>query len=81
MQEDVGRRSGTRSRVGAQCIAVMREDNCTPSSLGRAMSSTRKLIVNAAIAVGSSTALLLGMTGTANAEPAAPLPIDTLPLL
>jgi hypothetical protein len=40
------------------------------------MSTTRKLFANAAIAVGSSAALLLGMTGTANAEPAAPLPID-----
>lgn len=40
------------------------------------MSITRKLFANAAIVVGSSTALLLGMTGTANAEPAAPLPID-----
>ena len=40
------------------------------------MSPTRKLFANAAIAVGSSAALLLGMTGTANAEPAAPLPID-----
>jgi hypothetical protein len=42
------------------------------------MSPTRKLFVNAAIAVGSSAALLLGMTGTANAEPAAPLPIDAM---
>ena len=40
------------------------------------MSPTRKLFANAAIAVGSSTALLLGMTGTANADPASPLPID-----
>jgi hypothetical protein len=40
------------------------------------MSSTKKLFANAAIAVGSSAALLLGMTGTANADPAAPLPID-----
>src|SRR5690348_15331129 len=40
------------------------------------MSTTRKLFANAAIAVGSSAALLLGMTGTANADPAAPLPID-----
>lgn len=42
------------------------------------MSPTRKLFANAAIAVGSSAALLLGMTGTANAEPAAPLPIDAM---
>jgi hypothetical protein len=40
------------------------------------MSVTRKLIANTAVAVGASTALLLGMTGTANAEPIAPLPID-----
>jgi hypothetical protein len=40
------------------------------------MSATRKLLANAAVAVGASTALLLGMTGTANAEPVAPLPID-----
>ena len=40
------------------------------------MSSTRKLFANAAIAVGSSAGLLFGMTGTANADPAAPLPID-----
>jgi hypothetical protein len=40
------------------------------------MSVTRKLIANTAVAVGASTALLLGMTGTANAEPVAPLPID-----
>ncbi len=40
------------------------------------MSPTRKLFANAAIAVGSSAALLLGMTGTANAEPVSPLPID-----
>ncbi len=40
------------------------------------MSPTRKLFANAAVAVGSSAALLLGMAGTANAEPAAPLPID-----
>jgi hypothetical protein len=40
------------------------------------MSPTRKLFANAAIVVGSSAALLLGMTGTANADPAAPLPID-----
>ncbi len=42
------------------------------------MSTTRKLFANAAVAVGSSAALLLGMTGTANAEPAAPLPIDAM---
>ena len=42
------------------------------------MSPTRKLFANAAIAVGSSAALLLGVTGTANAEPAAPLPIDAV---
>jgi hypothetical protein len=40
------------------------------------MSLTRKLLANAAVAVGSSAALLLGMTGTADAEPMAPLPID-----
>ena len=40
--------------------------------------STRKLFANAAVAVGSSAALLLGVTGTANAEPAAPLPIDAI---
>jgi hypothetical protein len=40
------------------------------------MSATRKLLANAAVAVGASTALLSGMTGTANAEPVAPLPID-----
>ena len=40
------------------------------------MSPNRQLFANAAIAVGSSAALLLGMAGTANAEPAAPLPID-----
>jgi hypothetical protein len=40
------------------------------------MSVTRKLIANTAVAVGASTALLLGTTGTANAEPVAPLPID-----
>ena len=40
------------------------------------MSATRKLLADAAVAVGASTALLLGMTGTANAEPVAPLPID-----
>ena len=33
------------------------------------MSTTRKLFANAAVAVGSSAALLLGVTGTANAEP------------
>src|ERR1700742_3600184 len=42
------------------------------------MSSTQKLFARAAIVVGSSAALLLGMTGTANAEPAAPLPIDAV---
>jgi hypothetical protein len=42
------------------------------------MSLTRKLFANAAVAVGSSAALLLGMTGTANAEPIAPLPIDAM---
>jgi hypothetical protein len=40
------------------------------------MSSTRTMITNAAVAVGSSAALLLGVTGVANAEPAPPLPID-----
>ncbi len=40
------------------------------------MSATRKLFTNAAITVGASTALLMGMTGTANADPAAPVPID-----
>ncbi|WP_123025377.1 Rv1157c family protein [Mycolicibacterium stellerae] len=42
------------------------------------MSPTRKLFANAAVAVGSSAALLLGVTGTANAEPPAPLPIDAM---
>ena len=42
------------------------------------MSPTRKLFANAAVAVGSSAAMLLGMTGTANADPAAPLPIDAM---
>jgi hypothetical protein len=42
------------------------------------MSPDRKLFANAAVAVGSSAALLLGMAGTANAEPAAPLPIDAM---
>src|SRR6476620_4245164 len=42
------------------------------------MSPTRKLFVNAAVAVGSTAALLLGVTGTANAEPIAPLPIDAV---
>jgi hypothetical protein len=42
------------------------------------MSTSRKLFANAAVAVGSSVALLLGVTGTANAEPAAPLPIDAM---
>ena len=42
------------------------------------MSSTRTMITKAAVAVGSSAALLLGgVTGVANAEPA-PLPIDDL---
>ena len=42
------------------------------------MSSTRTMITRAAVAVGSSAALLLGgVTGVANAEPA-PLPIDGL---
>ena len=40
------------------------------------MSPNRKLFANAAVAVGSSAALLLGMTGTAHAEPVSPLPID-----
>jgi hypothetical protein len=40
------------------------------------MSSTRTMITKAAVAVGSSAALLLGVTGVANAEPAPPLPID-----
>jgi hypothetical protein len=43
------------------------------------MSSTRTMIATAAIAVGSSAALLLGgVTGVANAEPAPPPPIDGL---
>ena len=42
------------------------------------MSPTGKLFANAAVAVGSSAALLLGMTGTANADPASPLPIDAM---
>jgi hypothetical protein len=43
------------------------------------MSSTRTMIATTVIAVGSSTALLLGgVTGVANAEPAPPLPIDGL---
>jgi len=42
------------------------------------MSSTRKLFANTAVAVGSTAALLLGVTGTANAEPIAPLPIDAV---
>ena len=41
------------------------------------MSATRKLFTNAAITVGASTAMLLAMTGTADADPAAPLPINT----
>jgi hypothetical protein len=40
------------------------------------MSSTRTMITKAAVAVCSSAALLLGVTGVANAEPAPPLPID-----
>ena len=66
------------ARVGAQRLAVTPEDDRTPPSLGRTMSPTRKLFANAAVAVGSSAALLLGMTGTANAEPASPLPIDAI---
>ncbi len=44
------------------------------------MSSTRTMITRAAVAVGSSAALLLGgVTGVANAEPAPlPIPIDGL---
>jgi hypothetical protein len=42
------------------------------------MSPNRKLFANAAVAVGSSAALLFGTAGTANAEPAAPLPIDAM---
>ena len=42
------------------------------------MSPNRKLFANAAVAVGSSAALLLGMAGTAHAEPALPLPIDAM---
>jgi hypothetical protein len=42
------------------------------------MSTTRKLFANAAVAVGSSAAMLLGVTGTANADPASPLPIDAV---
>jgi hypothetical protein len=43
------------------------------------MSSTRTIIATAAVAIGSSAALLLGgVTGVANAEPAPPLPIDGL---
>ena len=42
------------------------------------MSPNRKLFANAAVAVGSSAALLLGMTGTAHAEPVSPLPIDAM---
>ena len=40
------------------------------------MSATRKLFTNAAVTVGAATALLMAMTGTANADPAAPGPID-----
>ncbi len=40
------------------------------------MSPNRKLFANAAVAVGSSAAMLLGLTATANADPASPLPID-----
>jgi hypothetical protein len=42
------------------------------------MSPTGKLFANIAVAVGSSAAMLLGLTGTANADPASPLPIDPL---
>ncbi len=42
------------------------------------MSPNRKLFASAAVTVGSSAALLLGMAGTANADPAAPLPVDAL---
>ena len=42
------------------------------------MSPTGKLFANLAVAVGSSAAMLLGLTGTANADPASPLPIDPL---
>lgn len=43
------------------------------------MSSTRTMITKAAVAVGSSAALLFGVTGVANAEPAPlPIPIDGL---
>ena len=40
------------------------------------MSRTRSLLVTTTIAVGSSAALLFG--GVAGADPAAPLPIDSL---
>jgi hypothetical protein len=39
---------------------------------------TRTVFAKAAVAVGSSAALLLGLAGTANAEPTTPLPIDGL---
>jgi hypothetical protein len=39
---------------------------------------TRTLFAKAAVTVSSSTALLLGLTGTANADPTSPLPIDGL---
>ena len=42
------------------------------------MSPTGKLFANVAVAVGSSAAMLLGLTGIANADPASPLPIDPL---
>jgi len=42
------------------------------------MSPVRKLFADAAVVVGSSTAMLLAMTGTANADPVGPLPIDAL---
>ncbi|RDH77831.1 hypothetical protein DVS77_13300 [Mycolicibacterium moriokaense] len=42
------------------------------------MSTNRKLFANAVIVVGSSAAMLMAVTGTANADPASPLPIDAL---
>jgi len=43
------------------------------------MSSTRTMIASAAVAVGASTALLLGgVTAVAHADPAPPLPIDAV---
>ncbi|MGH3677405.1 MAG: hypothetical protein ACRDU5_17035, partial [Mycobacterium sp.] len=42
------------------------------------MTPTRTLFAKAAVAVGSSTALLLSLTATANGEPTSPLPIDGL---